>query len=148
VQAELNIRNKELEKITEELKEARDGLEEKVREKTKELQAKAEENEYLAKFSSEDPFPVLRIKFDGTLLYANSASGALLDLWQCEVNQIVPQNLKQLITEVAQTNTRKIYEVEILGQVISFVVVPVTSADYVNMYGRDVSKEKEIELMK
>ena len=130
------------------LEEARDHLEEKVQEKTQQLQETVLEVENLAKFPSEDPFPVMRIQPDGTLLYANSASQALLDLWQTKIGASVPEGWLQLVSEVFNNNSRKIYEIEVLGQFISFVLVPVKSSNYVNLYGRDISKEKEIDQMK
>lgn len=152
---DLRIRNQELENLTkqlnktaDQLREARDHLEEKVAEKTQQLQAKVLEVEDIAKFPSEDPFPVMRICPDGRLLYANAASQALLDIWDIQTNQNVPQGWLELVKEVFETNNRKIYEIEILGQYISFVLVPVKESNYVNLYGRDVSREKELNQMK
>lgn len=152
---ELVARNKQLEEMTsklhttaEELKEARDHLEDKVEEKTKQLSEKMLEAEDLAKFSSEDPFPVIRIAHDGTILYANHASGALLREWKCKVGNKVPEGWLKEVVEVFTSNNRKIVEVELLGQTISFVIVPVKKNGYVNLYGRDVTHEKEVEQMK
>jgi len=36
----------------------------------------------LARFPDENPFPVLRIAGDGTLIYANKGSRKLLLIWQ------------------------------------------------------------------
>lgn len=138
-----------LQKQTEkELREARDHLEEKVAQKTQELQDKVIEAENLAKFPSEDPFPVMRIQPDGNLLYANGASQDILNLWNSKVGGHVPEGWQQLVSEVFNSNNRKIFEIEILGQFISFVLVPVKDNNYVNLYGRDISKEKEIDQMK
>lgn len=138
----------ELKQTHEELKDARDHLEEKVEEKTKELADKVVEVENLAKFSSEDPFPVLRVSGEGVLMYHNAASGALLATWGTEENQPVPEKWQGMVREVYETNNRKVVEEELSGQVLSFVLVPVKSGGYVNMYGRDVTREKEVEDMK
>ena len=37
------------------------------------------------KFPDENPSPVLRFAADGTLLYANASSTALLDRWRCQI---------------------------------------------------------------
>lgn len=152
---ELKARNQQLEETSAQLKqtaaqllEARDHLEDKVAQKTKELQDKVIEIENLAKFPSEDPFPVMRVSSEGTLLYANSASKALLDTWGCEVGKSVPAGWANLVQEVFESNNRKIFESELLQQIISFVLVPVKSRKYVNLYGRDVSREKQVEEMK
>ncbi len=138
----------ERKKAEDEVREARDHLEEKVAEKTKELSAKVEEVQHLAKFPSEDPFPVMRVRADGTLIYANSASGDLLKLWQSKEGELLPKGWQDLVKEVFETNNRRIVEVEYLSQFLSFVLVPVNSAEYVNMYGRDVTSEKEVARMK
>ncbi|HDY87203.1 MAG TPA: hypothetical protein ENH82_03690, partial [bacterium] len=42
-----------------------------------------EEIANLAKFPSENPYPVLRISADGTILYSNKAASPLLKVWKC-----------------------------------------------------------------
>lgn len=154
-EAELMMRNRSLEQTTIELnqttkalEQARDHLEETVAEKTKELTKKVREVEDLAQFPKEDPFPVMRVFSDGTLLYANQASEALLTLWGCQVGTRLPSDWHSLVTQVFETNNRKIVEVEISGQYVSFVLVPIRSGGYVNLYGRDVTREKEVDRMK
>jgi PAS domain-containing protein len=46
--------------------------------------------ESLARFPGENPNPVLRLRPDGTILYANPASRAILQEWGCAVGQIAP----------------------------------------------------------
>ncbi len=152
---ELIKRNLELEQITAELNmttgklsQARDHLEEKVKEQTEELRKTLDTVENLAKFSSEDPFPVLRVSREGMLLYANDASRSLLEGWGSGVNQAVPKKWGELVGEVYESNNRKIVEIELNNEIISFMVVPVKSGEYVNMYGRDVTREKEVEQVK
>jgi len=104
-----------------------------------------EEAKNLAKFPSEDPNPVLRVARDGTLLYANEAGSPLLAEWQCQVGQLVPQNWRQTISEVFASGSYRRVETEHAGRVFAFVVAPVPEADYVNLYGRDITERKDAE---
>jgi PAS domain S-box-containing protein len=105
---------------------------------------RAEENvKNLAKFPSEDPNPVLRISKDGILLYANAASESLLTEWDCKVGQIVPENWHQMVSEAFASKSGKRIEIEHAQRTFSFVFAPVPEADYVNLYGRDITERKQ-----
>ena len=54
----------------------------------------------LAKFSTENPYPVLRIHRDGTVLYANKASEGLLKAKDSAVGKPAPQEWRRLVKEV------------------------------------------------
>ncbi len=108
--------------------------------------ARAErEVEYLAKFPSENPNPILRVAKDGRLLYANDSCKSLLAEWACAVGQVVPDDWRQTISEVYSSGAGRKIETEIEGRTLSFVVVPVTPADYVNLYVRDITERKRAE---
>ncbi len=103
-----------------------------------------EERKNLAKFPSENPNPVLRITKDGILLYANAASRFFLAEWNIEVGQVVPDTWCQTIAEVLASGSHRRVEAEYAGRIFAFVVAPVQEADYVNLYGRDITERKEI----
>ena len=99
----------------------------------------------IAKFPSENPFPVLRIKSDGTILYTNNAGMHLLYKWGCRVGDTAPDDWRKLITEVLGSKKNKTIEAVCANRVFSFAVAPVTEAGYVNIYGADITERKEIE---
>ncbi|MHC4626487.1 MAG: GAF domain-containing protein [Planctomycetota bacterium] len=103
------------------------------------------EVENLAKFPSENPNPILRVAADGKLLYANDACKSLLTHWGCVVGQIVPESWRHVICEVYSSGTGRKIEDEVEGRTLSFVVVPVVPADYVNLYVRDITERKRAE---
>ena len=109
-------------------------------EKERERQRAEETANSLAKFPSENPNPVLRIDRDGTLLYANEASAALLHDWQFVLGQPAPPILRQMVSDTLAARQSKTIDTELGQQIISFAVTPVIGAGYVNLYGRDVTE--------
>ena len=104
---------------------------------------KAEEQvENLAKFPSEDPFPVLRINQHGIILYSNLAGQSLLQQWNCRPGESVPEDWCKVIAEVLDCSTNKVTEVECGDRILSLVITPVSDGRYVNLYGRDVTEQR------
>lgn len=101
--------------------------------------------ENLAKFPSENPFPVLRIARDGTILYANSAASGFLRQWGRQVGKSVPADWCELIADVLESDRHRIKQVEKEGRTLSFMVTPVPEAGYVNIYGRDITERRQSE---
>jgi diguanylate cyclase (GGDEF)-like protein/PAS domain S-box-containing protein len=99
----------------------------------------------MAKFPEENPYPVMRVAKDGTVIYANAASQSLLQVWNCRVGQSLPNYLQQLFMDVLDPGSGKSFEIGHMDKVISFSVVPVTEAGYVNLYGRDITERKKLE---
>ena len=102
-----------------------------------------DEIEHLAEFPSENPFPVLRISQDGTILYSNGPGGVLLEKWNRKVGQNVPARWKQIIKEVLRTNSERVEDVKWGERIYMVTVVPISQGGYANIYGQDVTKERE-----
>jgi PAS domain S-box-containing protein len=96
----------------------------------------------LARFPSENPNPVMRITRDGVLLFANSSSQPLLDLWRCKVGSNVPGSLQATISEVLQASSLKEIEFDCNGRLYTVMVAPIPGASYVNLYGRDITENR------
>jgi PAS domain S-box-containing protein len=99
----------------------------------------------LAKFPSENPNPVMRLSRDGLVIYANKASGALLDLWGSVVSGSAPQSWRDLISQVIESKETISKEIECAGKVYLMVVEPVAALGYVNLYGSDITGRKQTE---
>ena len=105
-----------------------------------------EEIQNLAKFPSENPSPVLRITRDGTLLYINEAGSRILSEWHLETGREVPLFLQEVAYQAMNSNTMHMRDFEIGRHVYSFSIMPVAGADYVNLYGSDITKRKQAEI--
>lgn len=107
-----------------------------------------EEIRNLAKFPSEDPSPVLRVTQNGDILYANKASSPLLDAWSCRVGECLPDDLRQLVVDILRSGSNQDIEVECGDLIFSLIFAPMVDANYVNIYGRDITEGKRLEQMK
>ncbi len=99
----------------------------------------------LSKFPEENPNPVLRVRQDGVILYANSSSAPLLKRWRSKVGKRLPQPYLDTVTRTFQTRKSETVEVECYGRTYSFLLVPVTDTDYVHLYGRDITEIRQAE---
>ena len=96
--------------------------------------------ESLARFPAENPDPVLRITKEGIVVYCNDAGRRILSEWNCAVGQPISDDWRQLINETLALRGRIEIEKKMGEQFFSFVLSPVT--DYVNVYGRNITKRK------
>lgn len=99
----------------------------------------------LARFPSENPSPVLRLRKDGTLLYANEASSPLLKQWGGKVGDKVPVIWQDLAAEARRKKSQRTAEYTSGERIFSFIITPIPKEDYVNIYGTDITETKQAE---
>ena len=97
----------------------------------------------LAKFPSENPLPVLRVRGDATIAYTNSPGQKFLKTWNVRPGERLPQDWCRIISETLGTGVAQTVEAERADQVFSMTFAPVVDADYVNIYGRDITDQKK-----
>jgi PAS domain S-box-containing protein len=105
-----------------------------------------EEIKGLAKFPSENPNPVLRVRKNGLIIYANQGSMPLLHAWGCQETQSLPEDKHKFILDVLSAGSNKTTEVVCVDRILSLTFTPVKDADYVNGYGLDITQRKQAEL--
>jgi PAS domain S-box-containing protein len=110
-----------------------------------ERQRAEEEIRSLSLFPSENPNPVLRLGQDGTILYANEASQALLEEWGCVEGQPAPQTWQALVAAALDKGAANTVDAPCGNRIISVVISPVQHTNYVNLYGRDVTENRRAE---
>lgn len=99
----------------------------------------------LARIPNEDPYPVLRIAADGTVLYSNAASAPLLKFWQCAESQTLPDAWRERIATLLETNEPRHFEIECDKRLYFATFVPIPPVQYVNIYCIDVTRERHAE---
>ena len=106
---------------------------------------KAEEQiRNLAKFPAENPFPVLRLSKDGTILYSNLPGQVLLDEWNCQTSQKAPEYWCNLVKKALRYNRNQVELTKCSDRIFSFTITPVHNGRYVNLYGRDVTIQEQV----
>jgi len=96
----------------------------------------------ISKFPAENPNPILRVSFDGELLYANNSSLDLLSFWKISIGDTLPNELADEIKEVLSRNQKISKDMIINDKIFLFEFVPIINEQYVNIYGKDVTAEK------
>nr|MDA3797764.1 PAS domain S-box protein [Kiritimatiellia bacterium] len=104
-----------------------------------------EKIEFLAKFPSENPSPVLRIDKNGYLLYANEAGFTLLPEWNLQVGKPTIPILRKAVLQTIQDEKTQTLEIKYDRRLYSFFVTPIIAEGYVNFYASDITEHKEAE---
>jgi signal transduction histidine kinase/DNA-binding response OmpR family regulator len=97
----------------------------------------------LARFPSENPNPVLRVTGTGRVLYANDAAKAIGGLLGGRGHDHLTKQLATVAGTAAKTRKRQTAEFEAGARAFAFVLAPVAGEAYINLYGRDITEERE-----
>ena len=95
----------------------------------------------IEKFPDQNPNPVIKMAFDGSLLYANPASNYLLHAWQIELGDKLDRRL--LHHALSQSTELETLEIEVKDRWYSFYIVPVPDMNFINMYGNEITASKQ-----
>jgi PAS domain S-box-containing protein len=102
----------------------------------------------LASIPEENLNPVLRVRQDGRLMYANEAGRSLLRAWGTEDGQSLPDSMTPIVQQVMEQGSPRKIELSADGRCYFFSLVPGApgenrSADggdgYLNLYGQDIT---------
>jgi signal transduction histidine kinase/ActR/RegA family two-component response regulator len=99
-----------------------------------------------AAFSEENTDPIMRIDHDGKLLYSNEPGRKIIDDWKTDVGGDVPQDIRDFVSSVLRINQYREKEVSIDTTHFTLRFVPRRDQNYVNVYGRDDTEQKQAEL--
>ena len=100
----------------------------------------------LARFTSENPNPVLRVDGDGRLLYANKGAVPLLEAWSCAPGERVPELWAGVVERALSFETQLTLDARAGERIYVCDVAPVTDGGYANIYGRDVTERRQAEM--
>ena len=102
-------------------------------------------NTKLEQLTAKNPNPVFSVAKDGTVIYSNEASETLLYGWGAGVGEKLPSSIVDLVQRVISQNNPERMEVKV-GKKVYFVSFhPLPEEECVNLYGFDVSDQKELE---
>lgn len=104
-----------------------------------------EELQAAARFPSENPNPVLRVSNDGVFIYGNDASSPVQAAWNCQIGDVLPQPWYDVVSGAAQSGQTAEQDLECGDTMFHLQFVPITGHDYVNIYGRDITQQKQAE---
>ncbi|KKG08512.1 PAS domain-containing protein [Methanosarcina sp. 2.H.A.1B.4] len=90
-------------------------------------------------FPSENPNPVLRIKKNGKVLYANRAACILLEHWGIKKGEELPQSLRHGIRRILSQKKPENLEINIENATYALKLYPHSEDGYTDIYGFDIS---------
>ena len=99
----------------------------------------------LARFPDENPYPVLKVRKDGIIIYANDASADLLNTWGRQVDQQLPDPLRRLVLSTLASKSAKTVEVNVEDRVFALTFAPIPEQEYANVYGLEITGRKRAE---
>ena len=99
----------------------------------------------IVKFPDQNPNPVFRIDWDGTLVYANPASDHIVAGLGLAIGTGLPPDLRDPLLGRVRAADRGTVEIEAAGRVYALLPVDVPEFGFINVYGTDVTAVKERE---
>ena len=99
----------------------------------------------IVKFPDQNPNPVFRFHWDGTLVYANPASAGLVAGLGLALGTVLPSDLHAALLEHVRADDRTTVEIESGGRTYALLPVDVPEFGFINVYGTDVTAAKERE---
>ncbi len=102
------------------------------------------EMQKISAFPDQNPNPVLRISRDGLIVYTNRASKPVLQTWEIELGQCVPEDWHERVQETLNKGEVSLCELTCHdGRVFLFTLAPVHDNSYLNLYGMDITEHKK-----
>lgn len=96
-------------------------------------------------FPDQNPNPVLRMRADGILVYANTASAPIVEAWGVAVDEAIPDDVAAALRAAALESPPGRIEVAIAGRTFDILSIHVAELDAYNLYGTDVTARKAID---
>ena len=91
-------------------------------------------------FADEHHSPMLRVHRNGSLMYANRASGNLLEALMVLPGDHLPEGLHHIPAEVLSDGASRTLEMKLDGRCTELTFVPQPGADAVLVYGQDLTE--------
>ncbi len=99
----------------------------------------------MEQFPAKNPNPVLSVEKNGTVLYSNGAGEPLLHEWGIRVGEKLPSYIVDFVQRVISRNNPEKIEVKVGNKIYLVAFHPLPEEECVNIYGFDISEQKELE---
>jgi len=99
----------------------------------------------MEQFSEQNPNPVLSVEKNGMVLYSNVAGELLLQEWGVKIGEKLPSSIGDIVQRVISQNSPGKMEVKVENKVYLIAFHPLPKEESVNIYGFDISDQKELE---
>ncbi len=114
-----------------------------VNKQKNELKKANKEIHDIALFPTQNPDPLMRIDFDGNLLNTNPAATSITTVFYEEQQYQIQDFFKYIVQKVDATKERWIFEIQSNDKYYSFVCINLFEEGYINIYGREITNDKE-----
>jgi len=111
----------------------------------KDLKQATKEINDIALFPKQNPDPLIRINQDGEVLLMNPAAEKIEFLKYNDIIYKKQELWTTIASQLNQNNTRLNVEAEFNQQIFSFLIIPIPEQGYYNIYGRDITDQKQHE---
>jgi class 3 adenylate cyclase len=99
----------------------------------------------IVKFPDQNPNPVMRIGWDGSLVYANPASAGIVAGLDLAIGDALPAGLRDALLERVRAADRTTVEIDVGGRTYALLPVDVPEFSFINVYGTDITAVRERE---
>ena len=99
----------------------------------------------IEQFLANNPNPVISVEKDGIIRYSNRAGEPLLHEWDVEVGEKLPSCIGDFVQKVISRNSPEKMEVKVGKRVYLVTFHSLPEEKCVNIYGFDISDQKELE---
>ncbi|MFN3235220.1 MAG: putative bifunctional diguanylate cyclase/phosphodiesterase [Gammaproteobacteria bacterium] len=103
------------------------------------------ENAFLATFPRYNPNPVMRLNRELELIYANEAASKLVDIWHEEEHSDLAKMIKSTAEKVITHKKTEVIKLQVQEKVYLFFLYPAKEADYISIYGNDITEMSHLE---
>lgn len=101
-----------------------------------------------AQFTAENTNPLLRLNRDGLILLTNNVARSMVEALHPGQHTIAPDAFKVPVAESLSTGQPTTLDILYDEKTYLFEIFPVKGTDYVNVYGRDVTEERNTQKIK
>jgi PAS domain S-box-containing protein len=102
--------------------------------------------ESMAKFAQESTKPLIRLKRDGTILFANDAGKRILRIWETgHKGKISRKNILVALEKCFRNQTDEQLNLEFENRIFNFTFSHIKGTDYAHIHGEDITEIKHAE---